>query len=368
MSFSEVQHQAQAVAALRSVLATDRVPHGFIFCGPAGVGKAMTARALAAALLCDAPKTGRGKASAPRACGTCLQCRQVARDSHPDLTWFRRRPDKSQFTIDVVTRRDKSPDGVTINESVQLKPMQAGCHVTVIEDAEEMNAPAANAFLKTFEEAPDGAYLVLLVTTLDRLLPTIRSRGRLVRFRALPAEFVAELLERDHDLSARDAGVLARFAGGSMDQAAALARSEFLSIRKEVLGALPTLDRGDALVLADALGAWATEQARNEVQTKAKVEENHLRRTHLKRALAMLASVFRDALLTTAGADETGLQNTDAAPLVRRLASGLRPEAIERAVQRMIEYQTLVDRNVHNQLLLENACLDVADLCSPARA
>ena len=378
------------MAALEAALAADRVPHAFIFCGPAGVGKALTARALAASLLCDAPRKGRGKASppracgtdrrggprvrpavasAPRACGTCRECRQVARNSHPDLAWFRRSPEKSQFTIGVVTRRDGSPEGPTINESVQLKSMQARCRVTVIEDAEEMNASAANAFLKTFEEAPEGAYLVLLVTSLDRLLPTIRSRGRLVRFGALPDEFVAEILERDHGLSARDARALAPFADGGMDQAAALARSEFLLIRKEVLDALPRLGRDGALALADALGAWATDQARNEVQTKVKVEENHLRRMYLKRALAMLASVFRDALLVSAGGDGCGaLKNADAADFVRRLAERVPTKAIERGVRRMVEYQVLVDRNVHNQLLLENACLEVSDLLSPARA
>ena len=180
---------------------------------------------------------------------------------------------------------------------------------------------------------------------------------------------MAELLERDHGLSARDARSLAPFANGGMDQAAALARSEFLRIRKEVLGALPRLGRADALALADALGAWATEQARNEVETKAKVEENHLRRMYLKRALALLAGVFRDALLVSAGGDDGGaLKNADAAAFIRRLAARVPAEAIERGVRRMVEYQALVDRNVHNQLLLENACLEVSDLLSPARA
>lgn len=367
MSFADIRHQPRAVAALESVLATGRVPHGFIFCGPAGVGKALTARALARTLLCDEPKKGRGKAAAVQACGKCPQCRLMARDSHPDLTWFRRPPERAALTIGVVTRRNDSPEGRTINESVQLKPMQARCRVTVVEDAEQMNLAAANAFLKTFEEAPEGAYLVLLVTTLDRLLPTIRSRGRLVWFGALPEEFVAELLVRDCGLPARDAAVLARFSEGSMEQAAALARSEFLAMRRRVLEALPGLDRAAALELADALGAWATEQARGEVETKAKVEENQLRRLYLKRALALLAGVFRDALLAGSGADGGGLRNADAAQFIQRVAAAVPAEAVERAVARLIEYQTFVDRNVHVQLLLENACLEVCDLLAPVR-
>jgi DNA polymerase III subunit delta' len=379
VSFAEIQHQDRAVGELQSVLAADRVPHGFIFCGPAGVGKALTARALAATLLCDAPKKGRGKRPALGPCGTCDQCRLSGRDNHPDLSWFRKPSGSAVFPIDVVTRRDKSPDGPTINESAQLTPMQARCRVTIIEDAELMNAAAANAFLKTFEEAPDGAYLVLLVTSLDRLLPTIRSRGRLIRFGALPSAFIAELLKRDGAMSAGDAATLSRFAEGSMDLAAALARSEFLQLHREVLDALPAMDRGGALALADALAAWATEQADNEAQlevddtasSKEKkrqvtVERNTLRRTYLKRSLGMLASVFRDALLAKSGAGD-GLQNVSARTLIEHYAGALPMATLERGVGRFLTYQTYVDRNVHVQLLMENACLELADLLAPAR-
>lgn len=365
--------------ALEGVLSSDRVPHALIFCGPAGVGKALTARALAKILLCDAPKKGRRADASPEPCGTCPQCRLAERDSHPDLMWFRRPPGRAEFPVSVVTRRDDSPDGQTINESAQLTAMQARSRVTIIEDAELMNEEAANAFLKTFEEAPEGSYLILLVTSLDRLLPTIRSRGRLVRFAALPDEFVAELLRRDTGLSAGDARTLARFAEGSMERAASLARSEFLRLHGEVMAALPTFDRAAALVLADAIEAWAAEQAENEAQLeagesatskarqRATVEKNTLRRTYLKRALSMLGSVFHDALLLGAGIKSEALRNGSAAAFVRRLADRVPHERLRHGVERFLEYETYVDRNVHTQLLVENACLELSDLLAPAR-
>ena len=365
--------------ALEGVLSSDRVPHAIIFCGPAGVGKAMTARGLAKILLCDAPKKLRGAGASPEPCNACDQCRHVDRNSHPDLMWFRRPAGRAEFPINVVTRRDDSPDGQTVNESAQLTAMQARNRVTVIEDAELMNEEASNAFLKTFEEAPEGSYLVLLVTSLDRLLPTIRSRGRLIRFSALPDEFVVELLRRDASLSAADAGTLARFAEGSMERAASLARSEFLKLHGEVMAALPTLDRAAALVLADAVEAWATEQAESEAQLKAgesstskakqraTVEKNTLRRGYLKRALSMLGSVLQDALLTSVGARGESLRNASAGSLVRRLAETVPHDRLRKGVERFIEYETYVDRNVHTQLLVENACLELSDLMAPAR-
>lgn len=362
MHFSEIRHQEAALSAIAGAFASDRLPHGFIFCGPSGVGKALAARALANVLMCDAPKRGHSKTGAPEPCGQCDQCRLTEREAHPDLNWFRRSAEKSELTIDVVTRRPKSPDGFTINESVQFKPMQARCRVTVVEDAELMNGPAANAFLKTFEEAPEGSYLVLLVTALDRLLPTIRSRGRLVRFRALPDAFVSELLARDHKLSATDAAVVARFAEGSMERAAELVRSDFAALRRKVLETLTRLDGPAALNLADEINDWASEQAKSEIQTDAKVEENTLRRLYLKRALALVASLMRDAALVRAGVPQAQLMNPDAAALIGQLAARLTPEALHGAARQFVDWQTAVDRNAHNQLLMENACLELSRL------
>jgi DNA polymerase-3 subunit delta' len=362
--FSDIRHQEPALATIAGALAADRLPHGFIFCGPSGVGKALAARALANVLLCDAPKHGPGRAGAPEPCGQCDQCRLTERQAHPDLNWFRKPLEKSELTIAVVTRREGSPEGFTINESVQFKPMQARCRVTVVEDAELMNVAAANAFLKTFEEAPAGSYLVLLVTALDRLLPTIRSRGRLVRFRALPDEFVSELLARDHQLATADAAVVARFAEGSMERAAELVRSDFAALRRKILEALTRLDGPAALKLADEINEWASEQAKSEIQTDAKVEENTLRRLYLKRALALAVSLLRDAALVRAGASQSQLMNPDAAALVGQWAARLTPEALHGAARQFVDWQTAVDRNVHNQLLMENACLELSRLAS----
>ncbi len=368
MSFAELQHQPSAVAALEAALAAERVPHAFIFCGPAGVGKALAARLLARTLLCDRQATARGKTQTVTACGSCRQCRLCDAGTHPDLNWFAKPADRADLPISLVTRRDDSPPGLTINESVLLKPMQAACRVTVIEDAEAMNAAAANAFLKTFEESPQGSYLVLLVTSLDRLLPTIRSRGQLVRFRALPHRFVAEVLARQTDLGPDDAAILARFSEGSIARGTALARSGFLALRRDVLEALPEAGRAEALALADAVMEWASRQADLQQTTGRKVEENELRRIHLKHALDLMGSLLRDVLVAATAGPDAHLLNADATPLVQRIAQRLAPDALEGGLRRMIQYQTYVDRNVHNALLIENACLDMADLLAPLRS
>ncbi len=402
MSFSLIKHQQQAVAALQGAIRTNRMPHGFIFCGPAGVGKALTASALARYLLCEQPvQTKDGLADS---CGACKQCVMADHGTHPDLSMFAKPAEAAQFPINLVTRREGSPESPTINESVQLKPMQAARRVTIIEDAESMTEAAANAFLKTFEEAPDGSFLILLVTSLDRLLPTIRSRGRLIRFRTLPVEFVAELLidqglpsdkaggqpvaeagagrgrktarsgtatatakaSKDAPLptkpvSPEEAEVLANWSDGSIAQARSLASCNFAELREKIFRILPTLDRLAALEMAETIDSWVATQAEEQARTKAAVEKNSLRRRYLKLALALLASVFRDSLVLVHAGPQSLLTNIDAEPLLEEVARSLPSTELEAIIARLLECQTLVDRNAHIQLLLENACLDVAD-------
>ena len=137
MSFSEIQHQQQAVDALQGAMRSNRLPHAYIFCGPPGVGKALTARALARFLLCDAPLVDQPTGHAD-ACGRCRQCQLSDHQSHPDLTVYRKPATAALFPIDMVTRRPSSADTPTINESVQYTPMQAARRVTIIDDAELM--------------------------------------------------------------------------------------------------------------------------------------------------------------------------------------------------------------------------------------
>ncbi|HOD50839.1 MAG TPA: DNA polymerase III subunit delta' [Candidatus Hydrogenedentes bacterium] len=202
MSFSDIRDQEVAVRLLRQILRRGRIPNAMLFWGPGGVGKALTALEMAKAVQC--------KQRGDDACGECLQCRKVASGNHPDVR--------------VVTPKDKTrlikKEAIEeINEICSLRPYESEWRIVIFHDAERMNAPAQNHFLKMLEEPP-GRTLFILVSELPReLLPTIRSRCQMVRFRSLRPETVLALLQRERELPPDKAESIAALSQGRMDRA-----------------------------------------------------------------------------------------------------------------------------------------------------
>ncbi|MGB2797925.1 MAG: hypothetical protein WBD44_11800, partial [Phycisphaerae bacterium] len=287
MSFDKVKHQKGAVRALRAAVASDRMPHAFLFSGPRGVGKGLAARELAKVLLCEAPRdagTPRGDAGADGrdSCDACSPCERVDRDTHPDVYWFRKEPDRNDFRLLLVARREKSPDRV-VTESVVLSPMEGPRTVTVLDDAELMNEEAANALLKSLEEPARHAVLVLLCADVSRLPATVLSRCQGVRFRPLPDAFVAEkvralLPPEDGAVSDAEVAYVSRFAGGSIERARALVGSGLWDLKRAMVPLLAEMEESAALDIAERIAAWSRERAKAERVTSESREETALRR------------------------------------------------------------------------------------------
>jgi DNA polymerase-3 subunit delta' len=204
-TFDDIIGQADAVEWITRAYVADRLPHGIIFAGPAGVGKGTTARVLAGLFLCERP---RGLA----ACGTCESCRVFEAGNHPDYSVVYRQLVRILKDNEEIKAKDLSVDVVReyIVGPANHKPMMGRGRVFVVEEAETMNAAAQNSLLKTLEE-PYGRTLILLLTDQSNaLLPTIRSRAQTVRFVSLEPPAVAkELMRRGIDAgTARQAAEL----------------------------------------------------------------------------------------------------------------------------------------------------------------
>ncbi len=391
MRFSEVKHQDRALSLIARGLAAGRAPHAYLLDGPEGVGKELTARALAARLLCESAPAASAEASAPSlfgeaglfgapdaeptnapdagdACGACPACELLARGNHPDLHVIHRglhkhHPDRSiraskglMLSVGVVRH--------FLIEPAAKAPMLGRRRVFIVRDAERMNEEAQNALLKTLEEPPGAATLMLVTSAADRLLPTIRSRCQRIGFDPLPRAFVAERLAA-MNVKAADARFLADLSDGRLGAALKWDRINLLETRDAVRAALRDVSRVEAFgkqmieaatALAgraaldsdeddgDANGedADAGQRGARKKSAKAppKTVETDALREGLKLALMLVGAALRERLAKQA-------EQTDAAADTR----------IAEGIEAVFDAEQMLDRNVAPQLACERLAI-----------
>ncbi len=304
MGFQEILGQEDAVLVLSRSLENDRLAHAYVFSGPEGVGKALTALALAGALLCPMGPMGPMGPERPRAanlgCGVCPTCRRVVSRSHPDLIILEVLPDKKEISIDQV--RDAQ-------SAVSLRAYEGRKKVLIVNAADRLNSSAANAFLKTLEEPPEDTIIVLVTSQPHLLLPTIRSRCQEVRFRSLSDEIVARFLVERKGLDRARAAMLAAVSAGSLGKALAGEPGEAAARRDSAIDVL-------ARVAAEPLeerAALAESLAKGEGEADALLEWTDL--------------VVRDLLMASAGRADR-LVNVDRAEDLERIAERIPTSAL----------------------------------------
>jgi DNA polymerase III delta' subunit len=213
--------QPVALAAVEAMLAS-HVPHALLLVGPTGVGKTTLANDLAAALLCRAPD------AADRPCGECRSCRAVDHRNHPDL--HRLAPSGAGGVIPIGGRDERGVRDLVAE--LALMPVEGGHRVAIIEAAHRMTEDAQTAFLKTLEEPPSGAVLILCADDEERLLPTIRSRCVRLRLGPVPRRDVEAIVVDRGLADAAQAARLARISGGRPGVALAYAAAPDAAITR----------------------------------------------------------------------------------------------------------------------------------------
>ncbi len=255
--------QEAGEAAFLSAFASGRLPHAWLITGPRGIGKATFAWRAARFLLATPPDDGGLFGAPPPPADLSVDpelpvSRQVRALTHPGIFllrrgWDEKRKDlKTQITIDE-TRKLKG--------FFNLSSTDGGRRVVIIDDADEMNPNAANALLKVLEEPPQGAVMFLISHQPFRLLPTIRSRCRVLRLQPLgPRDLDQALMAAGGQAAESSATALAELAGGSVGAAMQLTSHNGLALYGEItalLRDLPRMSRPRAIALCDAASARA---------------------------------------------------------------------------------------------------------------
>lgn len=231
MIFTEIAGHKREKEILERALASNRVAHAYLFSGPPGVGKRTLAMAFARAMNCSEVEAGY--------CGVCRDCEAIDKGSHENV-------------IEVIPLdKDDEPakNGLIkigrVREVIKALHFtaQAGRRLVIVDDAHRFAPEAANAMLKTLEEPPEGAVIILVSSMPRFLLPTIISRCQLLCFRPLAVEVIEEFLRAQKGLTAEEAGTAARLSDGAVTRALKYSSSAALEKRIEILEGLRKISR-----------------------------------------------------------------------------------------------------------------------------
>ena len=314
-----------AVDMLKKHVINGTTRHAYLFCGPPGLGRRTLALRFAQALNCTTPT----EPGIP--CGTCRDCKQIQAMQHADLTVIQ--ADSEGGTLKVDQIRDS-------RKTLILKPYMSKFRVAIFLRFQEANDNAANALLKTLEEAPSYAVLILTADNPEQLLPTIVSRCEVVRLRPLSIEEVQKGLENRGIENGR-AKLIAHISGGRFGYALRLVEDEaLLDIREERLNDLITL-----------LPASRVEKFKYAEQLSKDKDA-------MRQAILFWLSYWRDVLLRTAQAT-TPLVNVDRNVEIEGLAGQLDLSSARKAVNRLENALDQMEKNVNPRLLAEVLLLDL---------
>jgi DNA polymerase-3 subunit delta' len=357
-----LEHQPRVRISLEAALRDDQaLSHAYLFHGPTGSGKRDAARAFAAALIsagADDPEDTR---------------RRVLSGVHPDITWVEPRGAHEILVDDVRTQ---------IVRQVALRPFESRRRVFVIVDADRMNDESQNSLLKTLEEPSAYAHFVLVSSAPGRLLETIPSRCRPIRFGAIAPARVAETLEGE-GVPADTALACARLSGGDIERARALAGPEAPLRREAETAARATLKEHDdadwviaspwsaLLVRAAERGAAAETAVKEQLAARLENEPKRgssglareyetqarraRRREHtasLDLSLELIGAWFRDLIAVASGCEDQ-LLHADRLDILRADSQGRDVARLIDAVALVDETRRRLERNVLEDLTLE---------------
>ena len=214
--FKDIVGNEQIIEHLQNAISMGKVSHAYIINGPQLSGKMMIAEAFARALQCEKEGTD--------GCGECKSCHQADDHNHPDIIYVSHEKPNNISVDDIRTQ---------LNNDIVIKQYSSKYKIYIVDEAEKMNQQAQNALLKTIEEPPAYAVIMLLTTNADSFLQTIRSRCITLNMKSVKDEVIKAYLMNEKHIPDYQADISVAFAQGIVGKAVKLASSDEFNELKE---------------------------------------------------------------------------------------------------------------------------------------
>jgi len=317
-----------AISFLKEHTKADKLRHAYLITGPQGVGRRTLALAFVKALNCKQPI----EQGIP--CGTCITCQQIDRMEFSDLTILA--PEEGHKDIRIEQVR-------ALQHAIVLAPYQAPYRVALLLDFQRITTGAANALLKTLEEPPPKAVLILTADAQESLLPTIVSRCEVLRLRPLPLGDAEKYLVKQKGLTPVDARLLAHITSGRIGAALRLNDDpKSLKLRSKFL---------------DDLSSLLTSSKRSRfAYVEIQLKQGRSDRNNMSEMISIWLTFWRDVCISTAKAD-VPLVNVDYADLIHNVAGKVSLAVTQKVMASLEEGLKSLDSYVNARLLAENLLL-----------
>lgn len=326
-AFRDIIGQEQIKSHLQNAIAMNKVSHAYIINGERSSGKEFVARLFAMTLQCE-----RGGAEP---CGECHACKQAQSQNHPDIIYVSHEKPNSIGVEDIRNQ---------INNDVVIKPYSGPRKIYIMNEGEKMTPQAQNALLKTLEEPPAYAVILILTTNVDAFLPTILSRCVVLNMKPVADELVKKYLMSELHVPDYKANICVAFARGNIGKAKLLASSEeFEKVKDEAITLVKYINDMETNEIVKAI--------KNISEYKLDVNDY----------LDILSVWYRDVLLYKATRDINSLIFRNELQQITRVADRSTYEGIENIVNALEQAKRRLQANVNFDLTMELLLLTIQE-------
>lgn len=326
-TFKDIIGQEQLKEHLQNAISMNKVSHAYIINGERSSGKEFVAKVFAMTLQCEKQGT--------ESCGECHSCKQAMSQNHPDIIFVSH---EKPNTIGVEDIRNQ------INNDIVIKPYSGPRKIYIMNEGEKMTVQAQNALLKTLEEPPEYAVILILTANVDAFLPTILSRCVVLNMKPVADELVKKYLMSELHVPDYKANICVAFARGNIGKAKLLASSEEFEKVKE-----------EAITLVKYINDMETNEI---VKAIKKISEYKL---DVNDYLDILSVWYRDVLLYKATRDINSLIFRDELQQITRVADRSTYEGIENIVNALEQAKRRLQANVNFDLTMELLLLTIQE-------